>query len=67
MRQSRTPRVRRSATSWRAHASEIGRVCVTGVDDTTDGVVHGLLRQARLSLVYAVEFVAYMMAKENEL
>ena len=47
-------------------ASEIGRVCVTGVDDTTDGVVHGLLRQARLSLADAVEFVEHMMAKENE-
>ena len=48
-------------------ASEIGRVRVTGVDDTTDGVVSGLLRQARLSLVDAVEFVERMMrAKENE-
>ena len=44
-------------------ASEIGRVCVTGVDDTTDGVVHGLLRQARLSLADAVEFVEHMMSK----
>ena len=48
-------------------ASEIGRVCVTGVDDTTDVVVRGLLRQARLSLADAVEFVEHMMrAKENE-
>ena len=48
-------------------ASEIGRVRVTGVDDTTDCAVSGLLRQARLSLSDAVEFVERMMrAKENE-
>ena len=48
-------------------ASEIGRVRVTGVDDTTDVVVRGLLRQAGLSLADAVEFVERsMLAKENE-
>lgn len=67
-------RVTYAAPSYRALrdeltrvASEIGRVRVTGVDDTTDGVVRGLLRQARLSLADAVEFVEHMMrAKENE-
>ena len=48
-------------------ASEIGRVRVAGVDDTTDVVVRGLLNQARLSLVLAVEFgERSMLAKENE-
>lgn len=66
--------VTHDATSYRAlHddlarvASEIGRVLVTGVDDTTDRVVRGLLRQARLILADAAEFVERsMLTKENE-